>query len=127
MADKKVIFIAFAIEDEGQRNLLKGQSLNVNSPIEYIDMSVKEPYPTEEWKDRVRTRIRRSHGVIALVSKNTLNSSGEKWEINCAKEEGKKLIGVWAYTDDRTKPAVLDGCRIIPWTWAGIADFINSL
>lgn len=127
MADKKVIFVAFAIEDEAQRNLLKGQSLNVNSPIEYIDMSVKEPYPTEEWKDRVRTRIRRSHGVIALVSKNTLTSSGEKWEINCAKEEGKKIIGVWAYTDDRTKPAVLDGCRIIPWTWSGIADFIDSL
>lgn len=46
MAEKKVIFIAFAIEDEGQRNLLKGQSLTTNSPFEYIDMSVKEPYDT---------------------------------------------------------------------------------
>lgn len=127
MADKKVVFIAFAIEDEGQRGLLKGQSLNTKSPFEYIDMSVKEPYPSDEWKERTRTRIRRSDGVIALVSKNTLNSSGEKWEISCAKEEGKKLIGLWAYRDDRTTPAVLNGYRIVPWTWEGIAAFIDSL
>lgn len=126
MADKKVIFIAFAIEDEKQRNMLTGQSLNTASPFEYIDMSVKEPYDSN-WKERVRTRIRRSDGVIALVSKNTLTSSGEKWEIECAEKEGKKLIGLWAYTDDRTKPSVLDGHRIIAWTWPGIANFIDSL
>lgn len=126
MADKKVVFVAFAIEDEAQRNLLKGQSLNTKSPFEYVDMGVKEPYDTN-WKERVRTRIRRSDGLIALVSKDTLTSSGEKWEISCAKEEGKKLIGLWAYTDDRTKPDALAGHRIIAWTWQGIADFIDSL
>lgn len=126
MADKKVVFIAFAIEDERQRDFLKGQSLNTASPFEFIDMSVKEPYATE-WKERVRTRIRRSDGVIALVSRNTLNSSGEKWEISCAKEEGKKMIGLWAYSDDKTKPADLNGYRIIEWTWPGIARFIDSL
>jgi hypothetical protein len=126
MAEKKTVFIAFAIEDERQRDFLKGQSLNTKSPFEYVDMSVKEPYDSG-WKDRVRTRIRRSDGVIALVSKNTLTSAGEQWEISCAKEEGKKLIGLWAYKDDRTKPAVLDGHKIIVWTWDGIASFIDSL
>src|SRR5438093_3567958 len=114
MADK-IIFIAFAIEDEGQRNLLKGQSLNTKSPFEFVDMSVKEPYDSD-WKERVRTRIRRSDGVIALVSKNTLNSSGEKWEIACAKEEKKKMIGLRAYDDDKTAPSDLAGYRIIDWT-----------
>ena len=38
MATKKIVFIAFAIEDESQRDLLKGQSLNTNSPFEYIDL-----------------------------------------------------------------------------------------
>src|ERR1035437_7509068 len=90
MPDNKVVFVAFAIEDEGQRNLLKGQSLNTASPFEYTDMSVKEPYD-KEWQERVRTRIRRSDGVIALVSKNSLTSSGERWELTCAKEEGKKV------------------------------------
>lgn len=123
MADKKVVFIAFAIEDERQRDFLKGQSLNTKSPFEYIDMSVKEPYD-KDWKDRVRTRIKRSDGVIALVSKNSLKSSGQKWEIQCAKEEGVKLRGIWAYTDDRTD---LEGVNTRVWTWDNIKDFIDSL
>lgn len=123
MADKKVIFIAFAIEDERQRDFLKGQSLNTKSPFEYIDMSVKEPYD-KDWKERVRTRIKRSDGVIVLVSKNSLKSSGQKWEIQCAREEGKKIRGIWAYTDDRTD---LEGVYTRVWTWDNIKDFIDSL
>src|SRR5215212_7337569 len=96
MVDKKVVFIAFAIEDKTQRDFLVGQSWNSKTPFEFVDMSVKEPYD-RDWKDRVRTRIRRSHGVIALISKSTVVSSGEKWEINCAIEEGKPFLGVWAY------------------------------
>jgi hypothetical protein len=126
MADKKIVFVAFAIEDERQRDFLKGQALNTKCPIEFVDMSVKEAYDSD-WKEKVRTRIRRSDGVIALVSKNTLNSSGEKWEISCAKEENKKLIGLWAYTGDRTSPSELSGYSIIPWTWDGIVNFIDSL
>lgn len=123
MADKKVIFIAFAIEDERQRDFLKGQSLLTRSPFEYIDMSVKEAYD-KEWKDRVRTRIRRSDGVIVLVSKNSLTSSGQKWEIECAKEENKKTLGIWAYTNDRTN---IVGVNTKVWTWDNIRDFIDSL
>lgn len=123
MADKKVVFVAFAIEDETQRDFLKGQSLHTNSPFEYIDMSVKEAYDSD-WKERVRTRIRRSDGVIALVSKNSLNSSGQKWEIGCAREEKKKILGIWAYTDDRT---ALTGVNTVVWTWAALENFIDSL
>lgn len=123
MAEKKVVFVAFAIEDERQRDFLKGQSLNTNSPFEYVDMSVKEPYDSG-WKERVRTRIRRSDGVIALVSKNSLTSSGQKWEIACAREEKKKVLGIWAYTDDRTD---LLGVNTVVWTWPAIAKFIDSL
>ena len=123
MAATKVVFVAFAIEDERQRDFLKGQSLHTNSPFEYVDMSVKEAYDSA-WKDRVRARIRRSDGVIALISKNSLSSSGQKWEIQCAKEEGKKLRGLWAYADDRTK---IDGVTTVIWTWDNIKAFIDSL
>jgi len=123
MANQKVIFVAFAIEDVKQRDLLKGQSLLTDSPFEYTDMSVKEPYDSD-WKDRVRTRIKRSDGVIALVSKNSLASSGQKWEIQCAREEKKKVIGIWAYTDDRTN---LSGVNTVVWSWEAVKNFINSL
>lgn len=35
MADKKVVFVAFAIEDERQGDLLKGQSLHPRAPFEF--------------------------------------------------------------------------------------------
>ena len=123
MTRNKIIFVAFAIEDERQRDFLKGQSLNTNSPFEYTDMSVKQPYD-EKWKERVRTRIRRSDGVIALVSKNSLTSSGEKWEISCAREEKKPVRGIWAYSDDQTN---LPGVNTQVWTWQNIAAFIDSV
>lgn len=123
MADKKVIFIAFAIEDERSRDFLKGHTKLTHCPFEYIDMSVKEAYD-KDWKDRVRTRIRRSDGVIVLVSKNSLTSSGQKWEIGCAKEEGKPMLGIWAYTDDRT---ILSGVNTKTWTWETIANFIDKV
>jgi hypothetical protein len=86
-------------------------------------MSVKEPYDSN-WKDRVRTRIKRSDAVIVLVSKNSLSSTGQKWEIACAREEKKKVLGIWAYKNDRTN---LPGVNTIVWKWSAIESFIDSL
>lgn len=123
MVENKTIFVAFAIEDERSRDLLKGQALNTKSPFEYIDMSVKEAYDSE-WKAKVRTRIRRSNGIIALVSKNSIVSSGQKWEIQCAQEEGKPVLGIWIYKDDRT---ALASISTVVWTWENIKNFIDTL
>jgi hypothetical protein len=123
MSGKRVVFVAFAIEDERQRDFLKGQSLHPRAPYEFVDMSVKEPYDSN-WKDRVRTRIRRSHGVIVLVSTNSLASSGQKWEIQCAKEEAKSIRGIWAYKGDR---AQISGVPTVVWSDANISNFIDSL
>jgi hypothetical protein len=59
-----------------------------------------------------------------IVSKNSINSSGQKWEIQCAKEEKKKLRGIWAYKEDRTD---LAGVNTMVWTWDNIAAWIDSL
>ncbi|MEE7493091.1 TIR domain-containing protein [Methylobacterium oryzae] len=123
MADKKVVFIAFAIEDEGQRDLFVGQRLHPRSPYEFIDMSVKDAYVTG-WKDKVRTRIKRSNGVIALVSKNSAASTGQKWEIECAKEEGIPILGIWAYSNDR---ASIAGIKTVEWSDVNITSFIDGL
>lgn len=123
MANTKVIFVAFAIEDERQRDFLKGQSLSPRAPYEFIDMSVKQAYDSE-WKTKVRTRIKRSDGVIVLVSKDSLTSTGQKWEIECAKEEGKRIRGIWAYASDRT---VIPGISTLPWSDKNISEFIDSL
>jgi hypothetical protein len=126
MADTKVVFIAFAKEDEGTRNLFTGQKVHPDTPFEFTDMSVKEPYQSE-WKDRVRTRIRRSDGVIALISSSTPNATGQLWEISCAVEEGKPLIGIWIEDGYRTKPSEMNGAPCYGWTWEGVANFIDNL
>lgn len=123
MVDRKLVFVAFAIEDERQRDFLKGQSLNTKSPFEYVDMSVKQAY-SFEWKERVRTRIRRSDGVIALISRSSPSSSGQKWEIACAREEKRRVLGIWAYKDDRTN---FPGVRTEVWRWESVKSFIDSL
>nr|GEV52263.1 hypothetical protein [Tanacetum cinerariifolium] len=121
MTLKKVVFIAFAIEDEGQRNLMKGQSLNTRTPFEYIDMSVKEAYDSD-WQTKVLTRIRRSDGVIFLITRNSLSSTGQQAEYRLAKSEGKKMIGIWPFSQDRTSPLFMSGTQIIPCGHQNIPD-----
>ncbi|GAB2975843.1 TIR domain-containing protein [Frigoribacterium salinisoli] len=122
----KTVFIAFAKEDETTRNLFTGQRVHPDTPFEFTDMSVKEPY-SSEWKTRVRTRIRRSDGVIALISSSTPKATGQLWEISCAVEEGVPVIGIWIEDGYRTKPAEIASARCVAWTWENVANFIDGL
>ena len=56
--------------------------------------------------------------------KNSPTSSGQKWEIQCATEEGKPIRGIWAYSTDRTNIA---GVPTYAWSDATISGFIDSL
>jgi hypothetical protein len=122
----KVVFIAFAMEDEAARNLFVGQRLNTGSPYKFVDMSVKEAYESE-WKQRVRMRVRRSDGVIALISSHTPMASGQLWEIECARHEGKPLLGLWIQDGYRTKPTELGTAPVKAWTWDNVASFIDAI
>ncbi|MDP9110533.1 MAG: TIR domain-containing protein [Candidatus Eremiobacteraeota bacterium] len=123
----KRVFIAFAVEDTTQRDFLVGQARNEKSPFEFVDMSVKEPWD-EEWKKKCRSRIKGCNGVVALISKNTANATGEKFEIKCAIEEGVPIIGLYAYANDRSPaPTELGSNKVISWTWDGIKKFIDGL
>jgi hypothetical protein len=125
MADK-VVFIAFAKEDESARNLFTGQRLYTQSPFSFVDMSVKEPYKSE-WKERVRTRVRRSDGVIALISGNTPGATGQLWEIKCAVDERRPLLGLWIQDGYRTKPPEMGVAPVKTWTWDNVESFIDSI
>ncbi|MBK9285303.1 MAG: hypothetical protein IPM51_13460 [Sphingobacteriaceae bacterium] len=126
MANKRV-FVAFAIEDEVTKNLFTGQAKNKNVPYDFVDMSVKEPWD-EKWKTNCRTKIKGCDGFIALVSKNTKKATGELWEIDCAKEEKIKMLGIYikeaTYAD---KPDNLYGVTCKEWTWENVKEFIESL
>jgi hypothetical protein len=123
MADRKVVFIAFASEDVRQRNFLVAQSLLTKIPFDYIDSGIEES-DDPAWEERARSCIRSADGVIALVSSHSLTSSRQQWEISCAREEGKKILGIWVYTNDRT---ALEGLSSVVWTWGDIRNFVDGL
>jgi hypothetical protein len=126
MVGQKRIFVGFAIEDEKCRNLLRGQARLGDSPIEYIDYSVKKPWDNA-WKTQCRQRIKSCDGMIALLTSNTRNATGARWEIKCAIEEGVPILGVHCYRQDTYKPPEISGKRVIYWSWDGIGNFIKRL
>ena len=125
---KKRIFISFAMEDVELRNLLVGQARNDNSPFDFVDMSVKNPWDSA-WKTNCRTKIKGCHGMIAIITKNTKNASGELWEINCAKDEGIPCIGIWGHPDEhfKTLPDEISPLRVIDWNWSNIAKWLEQI
>ncbi len=125
---KKRIFISFAVpEDTRFRDFLVGQSKLGQSPFEFIDMSVKEPW-AEAWRTNCRTKIKGCDGMIALLSKATDNSAGARWEMNCANQEGIPLLGMHVQGDNKgVVPAELRNKKVIEWSWPGLAAFIDTL
>lgn len=91
-------------------------------------MSVKQPWSEGEWKKHCRTKIKRCDGMIVLLSKNTWYSSGSRWEIKCAKEEGIPVIGMHVKKNDKGAiPPELKGKRIIEWTWDNLEKSLNKM
>jgi len=125
---KKKIFISFAIEDETYRDYLVQQAKNERSPFSFVDMSVKKPWSEDEWKKRCRTKIKRCDGMIVMLSKNTFHSSGVRWEIKCAKEEGIPLIGMHIRKNNKGAiPPELKGIPVIDWTWDNLSKSLNKI
>jgi hypothetical protein len=126
VAPEKIVFIAFAKEDERTRNLFSGQKVHPKTPFRFTDMSVKKPYD-RAWKTRTRARIKRSAGVIVLVSSWTRQADGQLWEIKCAREEGKPIRGFWVEKGFRIRPRAMGTIPIRTWSWPNVARFIDSL
>lgn len=126
----KRIFISFAIEDEQYRNYLVQQAKSTKSPFYFVDMSVKKPWKENEWKKRCRTKIKRCHGVIVLLSKNTYHASGVRFEMKCANEEKKQIIGMQIFKNQKKQgsiPPELKGKDVISWSFQNLENFIKSL
>lgn len=122
----KRIFIAFAIEDVRSRDFLVGQAKNDDSPFEFVDMSVKQPWETD-WETKCRSRIKGCDGVIALISKYTPSAVGELFEIRAAGEEKIPTMLMYSSSDRPTLPSSLSGRLIHVWSWDNIKSFLSKL
>lgn len=125
---KKRIFISFAIEDEQYRDYLVEQAKSGRSPFTFVDMSVKKPWNEKEWKQKCRTKIKSCDGMIVLLSKKTWHSSGARWEMKCAKEEGITVIGMHVKKKNQGAiPPELKGGEVITWSWDNLTKIIKMI
>lgn len=123
---RKRVFISFAIEDRQYRNHLVDQAKKSHSPFELIDMSVKQPWSPDEWKKRCRTKIRGCDCMIVLLSRDTKNASGVKWEVKCAREARIPIRVMYVKKNDKPAlPPELRGIKTMEWSWDNLSAFLS--
>lgn len=128
---RKNVFISFAYEDIDNVNLLRGQAKNDNSPIEFNDWSVSDPFDSERApyiKQKIGERIAQSTLTVVYISEKTNTSSWVNWEIQESLSRGKGVIGVYAGDRCPSKlPSAIKENKIKCVAWSDLANTINSL
>src|SRR5260370_5068912 len=112
---RRNVFISFAYEDLDEVNLLRGQSKNENSDIEFNDFSVRDAYDSvraDYIKARLTERINQSSTTVLFVSEETTESKWVAWEVDKSIELGKRVIAVHAGKKAPRLPSWVDQHRI---------------
>lgn len=125
MAAKRV-FISFDFDhDEELRDALNGQAKNPDSPFNIADWSVKEPFE-ENWRAKVRNRIRSTDLTIVICGEHTHTAKGVAAEVTITREEGKPYFLLWGRPRGNcTKPTTaLRTDNIYRWTWENLRNLI---
>jgi hypothetical protein len=122
---KVPVYISFDYDyDNDLKVLLAGQAKLDDSPFEIIDHSIKEE--SADWKDKARTRIKRSDQVIVICGEHTDKATGVSVEINIANEEKKPYFLLWGRSDKTAmKPtAAKSDDKIYKWKWDNLKTLI---
>ena len=125
MAMKRV-FISFDFDhDEELRDALVGQAKNPDSPFEIADWSVHEPFD-DNWRRRVRVRIRRTDLTIVMCGVHTHDARGVAAELTITQEERKPFFLLKGRPNKTcTKPrTALKSDKIYNWTWPNLQKLI---
>ena len=119
------VFISFAAEDSWARDLFVGQSRHPDTPWEIVDLSLHQPF-SERWKTQTRPRIKGCDVVIQLISPSTYKADGVVREVECARQEGIPVFGVWIDKDKKGRfPGCFASSDVIEWTWDGVGRRID--
>lgn len=122
------VFISFAYEDIDEVNLLRGQAKNENSPIEFNDWSVNEPFDSEKAgyiKKKIEERINACSVTVVYLSKDSVKSKWVEWEIQKSLALGKRVIGVYKGTAKPARlPKAISDNSVKTVSWSKLADEI---
>ena len=125
----KRAFISFDFDhDEELRDALIGQVKNPDSPFNIADWSVHEPFDSN-WRERVRSRIRRTDLTIVICGEHTHTASGVAAEVTITQEENKPYFLLWGRPNKTcTKPrSALSKDKIYKWTWENLKQLIAGV
>ncbi len=88
------IFVSFEFDkDNDLRNNFYRQGKEHSAHIIH-DSSLRQSYPSEEWKARARYAIRGCDVVVVLVGTDTHNAPGVRTETEMARQMGKPILQV---------------------------------
>lgn len=126
-SNKAKCFISFDYDnDKTLKEFLIGQSKLEDSPFEISDWSIKEP--SADWKDKARTRIKKSDIVIVLCGKNTDTATGVSIELDITQEEKKDYFLLAGYADGGNKKpkSAKSSDKLYKWTWDNLKKLIHG-
>lgn len=121
------VFISFDFDhDEELRDALIAQAKNPDSPFEIVDYSVREPFESK-WRDKVRSRIRRTDLTIVICGEHTHTAKGVAAEVTITQEERKPYFLLRGRPSKTcSKPAsALRSDAIHAWTWRSLKQLLD--
>jgi len=128
MASTNKIFISFALKDTDLRDTLIEQVNNENTPYSLEYLTTKASWDPS-WKEECRLKVTDCDGVIALITNNILRADGQRWEIECAYDDGVPVLLLQGGSEALAKklPSVIDDKDFLDWTLPNIMTFLNRL
>ena len=127
------VFISHKREDDAGLEDLK--QLVERHGMTWRDYSITADNPNNEHSEEyikreiLTPRIRQASCLIVYISEKTKTSDWVDWEIEYAKKQGKRIIGVWARgAKDCELPQALDrySDALVGWNGESIVDAITG-
>lgn len=127
-SSKTKVFISFDYDNDSDlKNLLVGQSKNDDTPFDISDYSVKEEL-SGDWKEKVRTRIKKVEQVIIMCGEHTDAASGVNAELGIAQDEKIPYFLLWGRNGKTCKKPknAQSSDKIYEWTWDNLKKLIGG-
>ena len=118
---KRNVFISFSSDDLNEVNLLRGQSANDDSKLEFSDRSLKNPFNSENEeyiKRGIREKISQASVTVVYLTENSANSKWVDWEIRQSIKMGKGVVAMHSGdTPPSNLPTAIKENNISPTRW----------
>lgn len=118
------IFASFEYgKDKKIRGDFYGQAKTL-CPHRVRNCSLREAYPTDEWKSKARAAIKECDVVIILAGEDTHNAKGVATEVDIARDLEKPIFQI---RTKRSTSSGVEGIDLMRWRWKRINRKIGEL